>query len=93
MKGDRQYRQDGTGTFGNSWSITHIEIGISRDPECSIISGGFCALFVFDHVLALPHVEGETYEKLALTRMTIPIERQALSMSPTRMAYSKGEQI
>jgi hypothetical protein len=28
--------------------------------------------FVFDHVVALPHVEGETYEKLALTRITIP---------------------
>jgi hypothetical protein len=28
--------------------------------------------FVFDPVVALPHVEGETYAKLTLTRITIP---------------------
>jgi hypothetical protein len=28
--------------------------------------------FMFDHVVVLPYVEGETYEKLALTWITIP---------------------
>jgi hypothetical protein len=28
--------------------------------------------FVFDHVVALPHMEGETYEMLVSTRIAIP---------------------
>jgi hypothetical protein len=58
--------------FSNSCRVTHVKIGILRNTECSHHREVSVRFFVFDHVVALPHVEGETYEKLALTRITIP---------------------